>query len=1167
MTILNVSVRPDSSYPTITSAIQSALHGDTVEIEDGIYHEYLQIDKPLILRSASEDARSVCITGGIHIDAADEVRIESITVGNGTAPVDYGLHIESGQVTLHHCLFSKIQGKAMRVDEKANVSAEHTGFKKNIQGIEVSGCLALFDCIIEETTENAQLAVQDGGELALTDCGILSGQEEGISLTGGSRCTVTKSSIIGNSGAQISMEEDSFLALEQTNFYLGKATGISSDHSKGIIKNCNFNMQHLAHVDLKNDSHFQVESSTFENGESEGVSISNSSAEITDSLFKGQKSDQLICIEQSNVSMKRTRLVSGKDRGIVCVNSTCTIIESVVKYHQMTQLSAFSESVLTILDCDIEKGKNKGIYAADSQVKISDSRVSHHKSAQVFASEHSELTVSATEVKSGKSVGLSAKESTLNVYNCIISDQKGSNISLGSDVQAQIADCRISNGEKNGVLIGPGTVVSMERTVLFHHKRPQVSASKSAEVSLTECELYEGNSSGVSFSQVERIEVTDTRVHGHRDDQIVLKECPSAIFKSMQVMNGKKAGLRVEKSAPLLEDCHFDNNRAGDLDRLDDSNPLLKNTELSVPAVSAGQDGRVNVGTLAKQTKAKDSPVNEEMMNVLMNALDEYIGLEVIKDKIRDMKNLVEINQFKAEKGLPTIEVVAPHMVFQGNPGTGKTTVARLMGGVFKWLGLLEKGHLVEVKREDLVGTHVGSSEELTKMKIQEAMGGVLFIDEAYSLIAGKNSSNDYGQKVIDTLLPAMENHRGEFVVIAAGYTEDMDRFLTSNPGLKDRFTEKLFFEDYTPDELLRIVLSNCEGSYSVTEAAQRAIQNEFIERYRKRDQTFSNARMARTLYDQIGLAQSLRIAKFSRDQWTEELLTTFEEEDVLQAVGKRDVKSYKVPIDEELLSKKRAELHQFIGLEKVKAEIDEMIELMRYYKRENHSAEKLMNHTLLIGKPGTGKTEVARVLAGIYQALGLLERGELIEVDRSDLVGTHIGETEKRTADQIERAMGSALFIDEAYTLAGSGENDYGKKAVEVLLKQMSDRQGEFLLIAAGYEKEMTRFLDSNAGLRRRFGLTLHFDDYTPEELMEITELYIQGYVLTIEAKNMLYGHYQDIYQNRDDHFGNAGLAKKMAKEMTRKVDYRMAIASSSQLSDGLKKEITIGDLVLLES
>lgn len=1163
MAIINVSRRVVSSYQTINSAIQAALPGDTVEIDDGMYHEYLDIDKSLNLRSSSGDARLVCITGGARLVAVDEVRFESITVGCGTTTIECGLYIESGQLTLHNCLFSEIQGRAMRVGASAKVSAEHTIFKKNIQGIEVSGRLTLFDCIVEETIENAQISVSESGELSLTDCGILSGQEEGISLTGGSRCAITKSSFIENSGPQIYLEKDSFLDLEQTNFYFGKSDGISCDQSKGVMKNCTFYMQNLAHVDLANESHFEIKSSKFENGESVGMTINGSSVEISDSLFKGQKSDQLNCIEQSNVSIKQTQFLSGEERGIVCANSSCTIIESAVKYNQMTQLSASEKSKLIILGCEIENGKSIGIYSAGSQVKISDSQVSHHGDIQIFAAEQSELILSATEVKSGKSAGVSAKQSTIEVANCVLMGHKGSNILLSTDAKAEITDCRISNGEKNGVLAGPGTTISLERTVLFNHKRAQVSATKSAEVLLTECELYDGSSSGMSLSQVGRSEVTNTRVHGHRKDQIVLQDCSTSLFKSMQVMNGMKAGLQLEKSTPVLEDCHFDNNRAGDLKRLDNSEPVLKNTELSIPQVADGPSVRV----LKVQSEANVAFSNPEMLNLLMSELDEFIGLEDVKDKLRDMMNLVEINHFKSERGLKTIELAAPHMIFQGNPGTGKTTIARLMGGFFKWLGLLPKGHLVEVKREDLVGTHVGSSEELTKLKIKEAMGGVLFIDEAYSLTKGKNSNNDYGKKVIDTLLPAMENHRGELVVIAAGYTEDMDQFLTSNPGLKDRFTEKIHFQDYTPDELMQIFLSKCEGSYSVTDAAKQAIHDEFVERYRKRDQTFSNARMVRTLYDQIGLAQSLRIAKFPRNQWTEELLTTFEQEDVLQVVKERDVKSYEVPIDEELLEKKRAELHQFIGLETVKAEIDEMIELMRYYKRENHSADKLMNHTLLIGKPGTGKTEIARVLAGIYQALGLLERGELIEVDRSDLVGSHIGETEKRTADQIERSMGSALFIDEAYTLASGGENDYGKKAVEVLLKQMSDRQGEFLLIAAGYEKEMNSFLDSNAGLRRRFGLTLHFEDYTPEELMEITELYIQGYGITAEAKDTLVRHYQDIYERRDETFGNAGLAKKMAKEMTRKVDYRLAVASSNQLSNVLEKEITRGDLVLLES
>lgn len=1160
MANLQVSQRNTSSYKTIQAAVHAALPGDTVEVGEGMYDGHILIDKSLVLRSASGEAGSVRVTGTVRIATTEEVRIESISIGGGTGPVDDGVHIESGDVTFHDCLFSEIQGVAMRVDATAKVAVSNSTFQKNIQGIDVVGRLSLFECIVEDTIKTAQIRVRAGGEVAIASSGILSGQEDGLCLSETSRATITKSSFIGNRGVQLRLEQDSSIDVETTNFYVGHAQGITCDQSTGVLRNCTFKNQRFEHMAVMNGSEIKVESSTFENGEAEGMNVSRSAVEVADSLFKNQTGDHVTCNEQSTVLMTKTEVLSGKSRGIVSGHSTCTLIGCELKYNQLTQLSAFHQSVLTIQDCEIENGNNKGVYATGSEVNISDSLISDHRGVQIFASDQSDVHLSATEVKSGDSAGISAKESELTAANCIIFGHKGSNVLLNGAAKAELTDCKVSSGDKNGILAGPAVVVSLERTIVFNHKRAQVRATECAEVFLTECEIYDGQSSGIEFSQVERMEVAETRVHGHLDDQIVLQDCSNATFTSMQVMNGKKAGLRLERSVPVLDGCSFQENRAGDLVRWDDSVPVLTNTDVQIPPITSKLGGSAGSASTVESNTT-------DAMNDSVNALIGFIGLEEVKDKIQEFKNLAEINQFKLERGMKVNPMVAPHMVFQGNPGTGKTTVARLIGQIFKELGLLKSGHVIEVKREDLVGTHVGESEERTKVIVKEAMGGVLFIDEAYTLAAGGNSSKDYGKKVIETLLPAMENARGEFMVIAAGYTDEMDRFLASNPGLKDRFTERITFQDYTPDELLEIFLVQCEGSYALTPAAKQAVYEEFVERYRMRDETFSNARMVRLLYEQIGLAQSKRIANLPRAQWTEEVLTTFEEEDVVQAVSEREEKTFEVPIDEALLAQKRAELHQFIGLHTVKTEIDEMIELMRYYRRENHPVDKLMNHTLLIGKPGTGKTEVGRVLAGIYQALGLLQRGDLIEVDRSDLVGSHIGETEKLTAGQIERSIGSALFIDEAYTLASGGENDFGKKAVEVLLKKMSDRQGEFLLIAAGYEEEMNRFLDSNAGLRRRFGQTLHFEDYTPEELMEITELYIKGYGITDEAKRVLVHHYEDLYARRDSNFGNAGLAKKIAKEMTRKVDYRMAVVSNNRTEAALKKEITTDDLVLLES
>ncbi|GKV70484.1 hypothetical protein NCCP2716_29820 [Sporosarcina sp. NCCP-2716] len=1164
MAVIGVSKVGEADFKSVGAAVEAARPGDVVEIAEGVYAEPFVVDKPLTLTGLKKKAGAVRLTGAVRVAADGDVVFDGLTFSGGVDSEMCGLLVETGRVELKECLFTEIQGCALQVAAQAKVSAKRTVFRKNLAGISTAGRLVMFGCIVEETVELAQLTVHDGGHAVLTECGVLGGQAEGIVVTGGSRAVLTKSSLIGSAGVQLRAEQDSMVDADSVTVWNGGGAGVSFDASKGVLKDCAFKAQSGAHVQAVNGSDVEMASCTLEDGAAVGVMAAGSSVSVVETLISRQAGDQLVCTERSTVSLQESRILSGGAAGFVCSGSSCTVLGSTFEYNRETQLSALDGSVLTVLDCGISRGKDRGISASGSRLRVSETAVSHHPRTQITGTDESEITLSATIVKDGGTTGVLMKHSVLQAANCTVSGHKGTNVLLGVSAKADIEDCRISHGGKNGVLAGQSGVVSMERTVLFRHDRTQVEADGSAELSLSECEIYDGSAAGLKLRRVGQAAVTDSRLHGHRGDQIVLLECPSVSFKSVQVLDGMKAGLRLEKAAPVMEECRFAKNAGGDLVRTDDSEPVLINTSLAEVRGAATVPGERSLSGAVGTGEAFENP---EMLTLLMEELDSYVGLGGVKDKLTRMMNLLEVNRFKTERGLQAGPVTAPHMVFEGNPGTGKTTVARLMGAFFKWVGLLEKGHLVEVKREDLVGTHVGSSEELTKAKIDEAMGGVLFIDEAYSLTSGKNASNDYGMKVIDTLVPAMENHRGKFVVIAAGYPEDMDRFLAANPGMRDRFTETIQFRDYTPDELMRIFIDLCEGSYALTGAAKQAVLHEITARYRTRGSSFGNARMVRTLFGRITEQQSVRIAGLPRELWTEAVLTTLEAEDVERAVADRTAVRYDVPIDEELLARKVAELERLIGLGGVKAEIGEMIELTRYYKQQDVPAEKLVNHTLLIGKPGTGKTAVARILAGIYEALGLLERGELVEVDRSDLVGTHIGETEKRTAEQIERAMGSALFIDEAYTLAAGGDNDYGKKAIDVLLKQMSDRQGEFLVLAAGYEKEMIGFLDSNPGLRRRFGVTLHLDDYTPEELLDITELYSSGYRMTDEAKGTLFRHYRDLYDRRDETFGNAGLAKKIASEMTRKVDYRLAVASRDPQHGLLDKVITVEDVVLLES
>ena len=236
--------------------------------------------------------------------------------------------------------------------------------------------------------------------------------------------------------------------------------------------------------------------------------------------------------------------------------------------------------------------------------------------------------------------------------------------------------------------------------------------------------------------------------------------------------------------------------------------------------------------------------------------LDKLIGLERVKKEVRDLTNYVKMKQLRKEQGYKTPDR-SLHMVFYGNPGTGKTTVARLIGQIYRSLGVLKKGHCVETDRADLVAEYEGQTAPKTKAVLSRALGGVLFIDEAYTL-SRRDREDPFGEEAVDTLLKFMEDHREELVVVVAGYPEQMKRFLSSNPGLQSRFPNKLFFDDYTPDELVRIFLAYCRSQdYELSSEAEEKFK-EIIDR--DRDDPFSNARFVRNLFERAFMNQASRV-------------------------------------------------------------------------------------------------------------------------------------------------------------------------------------------------------------------------------------------------------------------------------------------------------------------
>lgn len=275
--------------------------------------------------------------------------------------------------------------------------------------------------------------------------------------------------------------------------------------------------------------------------------------------------------------------------------------------------------------------------------------------------------------------------------------------------------------------------------------------------------------------------------------------------------------------------------------------------------------------------QAEEAPPPPENLEDLQKELDGYIGLAAVKKEVRNLIDLVKVHQLREKNGLPVADL-SLHMVFSGSPGTGKTTIARLMARIFHTLGILSKGQLVEVDRAGLVAGYVGQTALKTKKAVEKALGGVLFIDEAYAL--NGSSGNDFGQEAIDTILKAMEDHRDNFVVIVAGYATLMPRFIDSNPGLKSRFNKYLYFEDYNGEQLFEIFRGRVDRSdYRLDEAAASAVKDHLQELYEDRDGNFGNARDVRNLFEKIVSAQADRVAQL--EDPTDEDISTITVEDL----------------------------------------------------------------------------------------------------------------------------------------------------------------------------------------------------------------------------------------------------------------------------------------------
>ncbi len=531
-------------------------------------------------------------------------------------------------------------------------------------------------------------------------------------------------------------------------------------------------------------------------------------------------------------------------------------------------------------------------------------------------------------------------------------------------------------------------------------------------------------------------------------------------------------------------------------------------------------------------------------------------GLDGVKRHLQALQARLEAETRLREAGLANAEPGSNHLVFTGNPGTGKTTVARLVGEMYRDLGVLSRGHLVETAASDLISAYQGDTAIKTAAVVDRALDGVLFIDEAYQL---SDQQGGFGKDAIDTLLKRMEDDRDRLVVIAAGYPAKMEEFLAANEGLRSRFpaANVIEFDDYDAETLLSIALSRLRAQgLTWTSAFEQDLAAVIAGMYRTRRAGFGNARAMREICDEIvnGWAERTR-------------------PDIHQPADIADIpQRLAVYLDRGIpeMSELLGELDSMIGLQPVKEAIHTLVSQVALKQRRGRGSKVAAPHMLFLGPPGTGKTTVARLIGRIFKSLGLLVKGHVHEVGRANLVGAYIGHTAIKTTEEIEKALDGVLFIDEAYSLsvasAGGASNDFGKEAIDTLVQQMENLRGRLAVIAAGYPEPMEEFLTTNPGLGSRFTERVEFPDYSGAELVEILRAMAarEEYQITPEAEKKALAWFEAERRAKPGSFGNGRAVRGLLGSMEARLGARlMAVPDADDTELSTFREEDVPDVV----